>query len=340
MAQQRRPIYSIEYVAKHAMAQGFVATKEILAGTMILSETPVFTIPFAFMTETQTTGREQFIKSQITQLPHRTNQQFLSLENYFPSFIDPQNNQRVDTPYTGTILTNAIPLSVGTNYTRSNDLGVFLELSKINHSCRPNAQQTWNQDLGVETLYSLYNIEKGEEITISYCPESRIDPNFLQTTFRFECACASCLYPQTVIAIRQGNNNRAEIERKSLAYKYAEKDDPMFRLKLCWEQYGQIQEEGITDWRLGSVLSNAFACVAQMNLRKRATILKKMACEALVLCEGSDSYHVRILEEKCAVLDADDGEAINEHDHRMYETNVEWLFMINRREVMEEADRE
>jgi hypothetical protein len=38
----------------------------------------------------------------------------------------------------------------------SNSGGLFLEASRINHLCQPNAQHAWNDGLGHLTVYALH----------------------------------------------------------------------------------------------------------------------------------------------------------------------------------------
>jgi hypothetical protein len=66
-------------------------------------------------------------------------------------------------PLLGIAKTNMLPLGAS-----DGSGGLFLEASRINHSCQPNAQHTWNASLGRLTVHALRDIEAGREITISY----------------------------------------------------------------------------------------------------------------------------------------------------------------------------
>jgi hypothetical protein len=75
------------------------------------------------------------------------------------------------------------------------EAGLFITLSRINHNCDPNADhQFWKS--GLKILYATKNIEKGEEITISYCKtESRSleeRKEHLLLNYGFECDCRVC----------------------------------------------------------------------------------------------------------------------------------------------------
>lgn len=96
--------------------------------------------------------------------------------------------------------TNALPLgsTQGDAYGTSGEateMGVFYECSRINHSCRPNAQNQWCSRLGSMTIHAIDDIKPGEEITISYTPDVMTSAERRQrllTRFGFLCTCSLC----------------------------------------------------------------------------------------------------------------------------------------------------
>ncbi|KAF4830858.1 SET domain-containing protein 5 [Colletotrichum tropicale] len=78
------------------------------------------------------------------------------------------------------------------------DLGmiaVHANISKINHSCRPNAASQWDWDVLAHRLYAARDIAAYEEITISYINpiQSRKDrQQYAKNILGFECACSQC----------------------------------------------------------------------------------------------------------------------------------------------------
>ncbi|KAF8852109.1 hypothetical protein BDZ45DRAFT_749947 [Acephala macrosclerotiorum] len=75
--------------------------------------------------------------------------------------------------------------------------GVFLDMSRINHSCVPNAEYNANLGKGRMELYSTRRIEGGEEVTISYghqflykTEEER--NSHLRYIYGFTCTCRAC----------------------------------------------------------------------------------------------------------------------------------------------------
>ncbi|KAK0241693.1 hypothetical protein EDD85DRAFT_993909 [Armillaria nabsnona] len=88
--------------------------------------------------------------------------------------------------------------------------GVFNELSRLNHSCRPNTYRTFDMVSFAMEICAVRDIEEGEEITTYYTHL------FLPTTTRQQnlepygvrCDCASCSNP------RVSDDRRMEIAKK------------------------------------------------------------------------------------------------------------------------------
>ena len=65
--------------------------------------------------------------------------------------------------YLGIIRTNALPFE-----TARSEGGIFLEACRINQAWDNNAQKNWNENIKRHTAHALRDIQKGEEITITY----------------------------------------------------------------------------------------------------------------------------------------------------------------------------
>lgn len=74
--------------------------------------------------------------------------------------------------------------------------GVFLKMSRFNHSCRPNAEYFWNEETGFEDVRAIRSIEKGEEITFCYdgvkCKDRDERRTHMKNNFQFHCMCEAC----------------------------------------------------------------------------------------------------------------------------------------------------
>ena len=75
-------------------------------------------------------------------------------------------------------------------------IGLFLSAAIINHSCAPNAVQSFDRETGTIQFRALYDINVDEEVTISYIDIGR--PLVwrraeLFSSYRFICQCTRCL---------------------------------------------------------------------------------------------------------------------------------------------------
>jgi len=64
-------------------------------------------------------------------------------------------------------------------------------ISRINHSCVPNCEQTWDKALSEERIFASIDIRAGDELSISYVPPflSRAERSqMLQGSYKFQCA--------------------------------------------------------------------------------------------------------------------------------------------------------
>lgn len=79
----------------------------------------------------------------------------------------------------------------------TDDSGLFLLLSRINHSCIENATTDWDETLNIMRLRSISNIKAGEEIFLNYLNEytfgTHRERNLIFTVnYKFQCRCALC----------------------------------------------------------------------------------------------------------------------------------------------------
>ncbi|KXN84682.1 SET domain-containing protein 5 [Leucoagaricus sp. SymC.cos] len=80
---------------------------------------------------------------------------------------------------------------------------LFLQLSRCNHSCNPNAVWSWSASTLTLTLTALRPIPPGEEITISYISLSgnhAAQHQALKDLCGFDCTCEECTLPSYVAA--------------------------------------------------------------------------------------------------------------------------------------------
>jgi len=79
---------------------------------------------------------------------------------------------------------------------------LYLPISRINHSCDPNVQHSWNSLLQREVIYAIKNIAKGDQIVTSYIdplrdPSKSARQNRLSEDYKFVCDCPKCSLKET-----------------------------------------------------------------------------------------------------------------------------------------------
>lgn len=72
--------------------------------------------------------------------------------------------------------------------------GVFPNAARFNHSCNPNACFTWNPAIKKETIHTIQDVRKGEEITLSYCDitHDKATRRWELKHYGFVCDCSAC----------------------------------------------------------------------------------------------------------------------------------------------------
>lgn len=75
--------------------------------------------------------------------------------------------------------------------------GVFITISRINHSCEPNCAQRWDEEKKKMLVVPVKSIEIGEEITLTYLEDAgsmgvEERRESLMNDFGFWCGCERC----------------------------------------------------------------------------------------------------------------------------------------------------
>lgn len=269
-------LYTIKPVKGKGL--GFVATSKISKGTRILLEIPLFkTSGF-----TEDIGSAEIIVlREVKSLTKDQQRAFLALQNV---------QGRKCTPILGIVITNMLPLG------SSNSGGLFLEASRINHSCQPNAQHTWNDDLGHLTVYALRDIKADCEITISYISGVSLGyaerQRHLMNAFSFACACELCSLP---LLARADSDYRLDQIRSINEDEGAAADldqvleHPVESFSQVHRLFELLREESICDIRMARACFNAFQISAVVGDKARAKVFAERAYAARKMLAGDDN---------------------------------------------------
>ncbi|KAL4253908.1 hypothetical protein AB1N83_014105 [Pleurotus pulmonarius] len=179
---------------------GMVAAQDLEPGELITSERPLLLAPHAISspaslefnddaTEEQQQAAKYFEADRMLKIAyermHRDDQAaYMKLHN--------AHLHDGSGPLLGVMRTNSYGLfdMQGDTY-----VGVFNDLSRVNHSCCPNTDRAFDRAALSMQLYAVRNIKKGEEITTSYC--NHLAPHAARqralTPYGILCECPACV---------------------------------------------------------------------------------------------------------------------------------------------------
>ncbi|EHK40673.1 uncharacterized protein TrAtP1_013336 [Trichoderma atroviride] len=268
-------LYAIQAVPGKGIS--LIATTKILKGARILSELPIFKVSYA---ESNRQVLANHIANKLKDLDEAKQRGFLHLQNVYG--LD-------DGLFLGIARSNVSPLGPG-----ASEGGLFLDAARINHSCRPNAHKSWNENLQRLTVHAVRDIERGQEITISYLGEtlSYIERQaILKQRFRFDCGCDLCSATQFQ-RLKSDSRIRTIQQAHAILIWYkggAFMLDYEDALTLTRGMLTAFEKEGACDVRFPSVYLTAFQVAIKNGDTARAKIFVERAYAARVLVEGDDS---------------------------------------------------
>ena len=255
--------------------EGLIATSKIHKGTRILSEAPIFKVP---RDEPDRQVVDGHIVRALKSLDRDHQRAFFALHNAYG---------RDHSPFLGIARTNVLPLG-----SEAREGGLFLGASRINHSCRHNAQNTWNANIGRLTIHALSDIEEGQEITISYLSrrmEHAERQRFLKEKFYFDCRCDLCMLP---LAQREESDLRLR-KIQSIDDALGDLDETTSDydagLHLVRTMLRLLEEEGVWDAGVPRAYYDAFQIAIANGDEARAKIFAERSYAARVIIEGKDS---------------------------------------------------
>lgn len=261
MESSHSPAYKMEAIPDSGF--GMVATRFIPRGTLIISESPLFTVHGDFSTPG---GMAATIEAKVNNLSTEQKQIFHSLHN----------NQGLSmSTVVGIVKTNAHPLGVG-----ARDCGIFPVCSRFNHSCTSNASYTWVPTVAQEAIYAGKDIAAREQITVNYLDESCLNQKrsdrraALMRDFRFECCCNVC--GGSPGAVAASDRRRLEIARLDgiIGGGMLVVTNPSRCLEYCKDILRLYMEEGMSDDSLFKTYNDAFQiCIMHGDLARASTFV-------------------------------------------------------------------
>ncbi|TDZ61881.1 SET domain-containing protein 5 [Colletotrichum trifolii] len=173
--------------------RGIFATEYIPAGSLITQEPPIIFIDRNYMEVVSSEEVRTAIQTlAVEKLPRTTRQIFHEL------YAGPYEESLTQRMWTNGYIASGGPVPQWPGLDNESDLGmiaVHANISKINHSCRPNAASQWDWDVLAHRLYAARDIAANEEITISYLnPIQTLQDRqeYSKNKLGFKCACSQC----------------------------------------------------------------------------------------------------------------------------------------------------
>ncbi|TFK87020.1 SET domain-containing protein [Polyporus arcularius HHB13444] len=208
------PVYKI--VPIEGAGLGMVATVDIAAGAVIVRERPLLLAPRAFSAPKGREHATNIIVNAAQSLHPENKRIFYALKNV--------KGNTVPSAEEGLVNTNAFGCGPFPAY-HGRYGGVARDASRANHSCSPNAAQSFDAVTLTQSLRAYRAIRAGEEITVAYVsmsmPAEARQEELLRRYF-FTCACKSCRLTGT--ARDKSDSFRAFVQANSGADMIAEFD--------------------------------------------------------------------------------------------------------------------
>ncbi|SPJ88719.1 uncharacterized protein FTOL_12613 [Fusarium torulosum] len=253
--------------------KGLIALKKITTGVRVLIEKPILTTrnaPPAIL--------DPIIARDLKSLSKEKQRQFFSLHNNFPG----------KHPFSGIVKTNALPCGSGATVG-----AVYPTICFINHSCRANAHNSWNETLGSETIHAIQDIEPGQEITISYDhggPSTSRKP-WLKEKFGFDCDCSVCLLPHEELEKSDKRRERIQQLDEAIGNPGRMMSRPSVSLLNCRSLLQVLKEEFQegTNILIARANYDAFQIAIAHGDLARGAVFAQQAYQIRLLCEGGDS---------------------------------------------------
>jgi hypothetical protein len=176
----RIPVFGISNAAGKGL--GAFALQPLHRGDLILIESPLFTV---LKVGEGGDIDKAAVLSAVKQLSSQNLRQYVSLKNAH------HGSGRIRNPLSGTFATNSFDMD-------EHNAGIFLQASRFNHSCSPNARYSWNREMKHFVIYALCDISDGDEILVSYLGgrnvygSTRAARQARLARYAFKCTCVAC----------------------------------------------------------------------------------------------------------------------------------------------------
>lgn len=201
-------IVRLQISPKHK-GYGLFANRRIKKGELVMKEHPLFLIPAAWYEKTES---EFSALMQEHVFPTMSEDEFMEFLRLADAFPDDQSRP---------ILNRLVYSNV---FDLDDQIGMFLKISRINHSCKPSILYSYIN--GLMLLYAARDIEVNEELHLSYVDTliSKAErQQHLLNDYGFVCDCELCSANLTDDAQKKHDENRLKLNE---IYLFNSSDQP------------------------------------------------------------------------------------------------------------------
>ncbi len=166
--------------------------------------------------------------------------------------------------------------------------GIYPTICLINHSCLPNAHNSWNSDTKGETIHAIRHINAGEEITISYDKGGPSDSRrtHLKDAFEFDCNCSVCSLPLPELQIIDARRLQIQYLDDAIGDPNRVMERPDDCLADCHSLLQVLEEEFHRGASIARLYYDAFQMSITHGDQARASVFAERGYKSRVICEG------------------------------------------------------
>ncbi|CAK0820860.1 unnamed protein product [Prorocentrum cordatum] len=220
------PCFEIVNIAGAGL--GAIATRDIACGELVVAETPTMMLQAGeFSVQTAK------FNAQFNNLSRAQKRAVLRLSDCWRMAGKRRSLE-------GILRTNGMGCS-----SDSDDGVLCLEISRFNHSCAPNCEQSWDGTALQERVHACSAIQAGQELCLSYidvrAPRAE-RAHRLREGYRFNCRCAAC---SETACSRASDARRASLQQLGRDLPMVGARDPAAGIKVVSDMLLLYDQEGI-----------------------------------------------------------------------------------------------
>ncbi|MEW5308705.1 MAG: hypothetical protein WDW38_000643 [Sanguina aurantia] len=175
----------------------------------------------------------------------------------------------------------------------ASEAGVFLTISRFNHSCSPSCTHVWDPQEGVKHVRVGRDVKCGEELTLSYLRHQSMGwdarQEILSVVYNFTCSCEACKLTGLEREASDRRRTRVGVLTDGMQRAF---DTRQFRkaLQMAEEHLRLLVEEGVALPRfVHAVQEDAYQACRNASRHGEARVWLARAHGTAVLADGADS---------------------------------------------------